>query len=221
MARIEAHLRNELLGRLWEIKELHRDPDTGILDTEGMARHTLEDWAHDRPDSYAEYVRQALVYTAISHYEKQAQSDRARAHRRLDSLGPPAALDLEDLGPGEEREEGQPAKLEWKLPSAEELSLEYHVSAPAREPRESGAEVEGREEKGRPRGLAMVAARLGDMKVDELLKLADFHEQREASARRTKLYLRRLAYMAEYFRKQKGLDKGASLWEIFGIDPAG
>lgn len=192
MAKLDQHLRRELLRRMAEVKEDHRDPATGVLDTRAWATDALEEWRQDDPDGHAEFATEAQVYTAIVEYEKDAQGRRSRASKQLDA----AATLLKEGDFEEDFDAG--AVDSWNLPSPGELDLEYHVPVG---------------------GGAMLPERLGDMTVPQVFALADYHEKREVSARKWKNYFRRVGYLALFWKKRKALGDEATLWEIFGVTP--
>lgn len=189
MAGFDGDLRKEVLRHMSAVKEEHRDADTGILDTLGQAIHALQQYREDDPDRYDVYCEEARVYTAITFQEKDAQSKRASAAKKIDQM---ATTIREDDFDADDLES-------WAIPAPHELDIDVHVPGGSN---------------------GMPQQRLGDMTVEEVLALAEYHKKREDSARRWKIYFRRVAFVARYWKKRKQLGDDATLWQIFGIEPA-
>lgn len=188
MAKLEKHLKKELLKYIGAVKEDNRDPDTGILDTCAMVEEALELWNEDDPDTCCEYRGLTPIYVGVAEYQKDAQTRRSRADKQLGLMA--TTIQEEDFEAD--------AVDAWQMPSPGELTLEYHV------PIESGG---------------MLPERLGDMTVPQVFALADYHEKREASARKWKNYFRRVGYVALFWKKRKALGDEATLWDIFDVEP--
>lgn len=117
MAKLEKHLRKELLKYINGVKEDNRDPETGVLDTRGMVKDALDLWGQDDPDACGYYREESAIYTGVAEYEKDAQSRRSKADRQLGSMA--ASIQEEDFDAD--------SVDAWQLPSPGELKLEYHV----------------------------------------------------------------------------------------------
>ncbi|MDP9476331.1 MAG: hypothetical protein M3R38_11745 [Actinomycetota bacterium] len=135
-----------------------------------------------------------------SEFMKEAAIYVGTAEFEKDAQGKRSRADkqLHDMAAGLDEEDFEPGSVDlWNMPAPGELNLEYHV------PVESAG---------------MLPERLGDMTVPQVFALADYHEKREASARKWKNYFRRVGYVALFWKKRKALADDATLWDIFERD---